>query len=204
MLLQKLLDFSLKTDSSTTHSSTNSQARISRRRRREASMPAKQSLLNRRTCAILVLLIFGAGLYPAFAGDSLYGRVTAVKSAEVVVLESGKIRYDIRMVGIDAPKQGRLARDTRLARLARQFVADLVLGKNARVRLEYRNKNGEMVCRLMTDDPVNGIKDVGVELLRAGLGRRQSKYDYKYGELAAAEDEARNAKRGLWAYTNTK
>jgi endonuclease YncB( thermonuclease family) len=164
---------------------------------------------------LLGLLAFGTGLLPALAGDSFYGRVTAVKNAEVVVLEyiaSGGPtatgpsrstvpkpgRSDIRLIGIDAPDAGGLARE------ARQFVANLVLGKNARMRFEYRNRNGEMVSRLLTDDPTIGIKDVGLELVRAGLARRQSDYDYKYGELSAAEREARTAGRGLWAQTEPR
>jgi endonuclease YncB( thermonuclease family) len=159
---------------------------------------------------LLGLLVFGTGLLPAFAGDSLYGRVTAVKSAEVVVFEYGAAggpgrsaarttgRYDLRIVGIDAPESGALARE------ARQLVADLVLGKNARMRFEYRNKNGEMLSRLFTDDPAAGIKDVGLELVRAGLAQRRPDYDYKYGELSAAEREARAAGRGLWAQTEPR
>jgi len=173
----------------------------------------------RNTGGLLGLLVFGAGLLPALAGDSFYGRVTAVKSAEVVVLESipgteggpaagsrGRStaprpgRYDVRLIGVDAPESGPAAR------AARQFLTDLVLGKNARMRFEYRNRNGEMVSRLLVDDPAaeGGIKDVGLEMVRAGVARRQSNYDYKYGELSVAEREARSARRGLWAQTEPR
>lgn len=170
----------------------------------------RSAMRKRWAGGLLGLLVFGTGLLPAFAGDSLYGRVTAVKSAEVVVFEYGAAggqgrsaarttgRYDLRLVGIDAPESGARARE------ARQFVANLVLGKNARMRFEYRNRNGEMLSRLFTDDPAVGIKDVGLELIRAGLARRQSDYDYKYGELSAAEREARAAGRGLWAQTEPR
>lgn len=138
-------------------------------------------------------LILGGGFYPVFAGDSIYGKITEVKSAEVVVLDYGSGKYNVRIVGIDAPKTKQLASE------AKEFVEKLLLGKNARMRFEYRAKNGEMVSRLQTDDPQIGIKDVGVELVKAGLARRQSNYDYKYGEMSAAENEARTTKRGLWA-----
>jgi endonuclease YncB( thermonuclease family) len=155
---------------------------------------------------LLTFLVGGTGgLCPAFAGDALSGRVTAVKSAEVVILEYGGAsgpgrsagrtagRYVVRIVGVDAPETGPLARE------AKRFVSDLVLGKDVRMRFEQRNKRGEMVSRLFTGD-----KEVGVELLRAGLARRQPNYDYKYGELSAAESEARTAKRGLWALAPPK
>ncbi len=141
----------------------------------------------------LSLLLLGSGLVPAFAGDSLYGKVTTVKSASLVVLDYGDGQYDVRLIGIDVPAAGPLAEE------GRQLLASLVLGKNARMRFEERGAKEEMLSRLFTDDPVLGIKDVGVELVKAGLAQRQKNFDYKYGELSAAETEARAAKRGLWA-----
>lgn len=136
------------------------------------------------------LLLWGV---PAFAGDSLYGKVTEVKSAELVTLDYGDGQYDVRLLGIDAPQTGPLAEE------ARKLVAGLVLGKNARIRFEGRGAREEMLSRLFTDDPVLGIKDVGLELVKAGLAQRQKDFDYKYGELSAAENEARAQKRGLWS-----
>jgi len=57
----------------------------------------------------LGLLIFGAGLWPAFAGDSLYGKVTAVKSADVVTFAYGAGQYELRLVGIEVPRKGPIA-----------------------------------------------------------------------------------------------
>lgn len=147
------------------------------------------------TAAFLGLLIFWAGLGPVFAGDSLYGKVTEVKSADVVILDYGAGQYDLKLVGIDVPKDGPIATK------ATEFVSNLVLGKNARMRFEGRTEGGEMMVRLFTDDPEIGIKEVGVELVRAGLARRQKDFDFKYGELSAAEKEAQDARRGLWAAT---
>lgn len=130
---------------------------------------------------------------PLAAGDSLWGTVTEVKSAEVVTLSYERGEYRVRIVGIQAPKEGALAD------AARAFVARLVLGKHARMRLEGRNKEGEMVSRLQTDDPEIGIKDVGYELVLAGLAQRLPGFDYKYGQLSKAEEEARKARRGIWA-----
>jgi endonuclease YncB( thermonuclease family) len=140
-------------------------------------------------CVVLAMGMRGA---PAFAADSIYGRVTAVKSADVVVFNYGKGEYVLRVIGVDPPDDERRSADSR------RFVANLVLGKNVRARIERKAPNGEMYARLYTDDPTIGIKDVGLELIRAGLARRQPTYDGKYGEMAAAEDEARNARRGIW------
>jgi endonuclease YncB( thermonuclease family) len=138
---------------------------------------------------LLALVMLGATLGPSWAGDSLYGRVTAVKGPTLVTLDYGEGSYDIRLVGIEAPR----------GEEARQFLSNLVLGKNARMRLHHRGPNNELVCRLFTDDAVIGIKEVSVLMLREGLARRIGGYDEKYGELAAAENEAKAAGRGIWA-----
>lgn len=157
-------------------------------------MPAMRWLPNGRLIGgFLGLLLIGAGFSPALAGDSLYGKVTEVKSAGLVTLDYGSGRYEVRITGIDAPREGKLAQD------ARELVAKMVLGKNARMHFERRNEKGEMVAQLSTDDPAIGIKDVGLELVKSGLVRRQKGYDYKYQELSAAEAEAQKARRGLWA-----
>jgi endonuclease YncB( thermonuclease family) len=154
----------------------------------------------RRTSRVWwTLVALGAVVAPAYAGDSLYGRVTAVKETTLVTLDWGSGTYDLRIVGVEAPKAGEPRADE-----ARQFVSSLLLGKNARMRLVRGSEHGELVCRLFTDDPVTGIQEVGVELLRAGLARRQPGYDEKYGELAAAEAEARAAGRGIWAAAQTR
>jgi endonuclease YncB( thermonuclease family) len=146
--------------------------------------------------AFLGLLILGAGHFPVFAGDSVYGKLINVKRADLVILDYGAGRYDIRIAGIEVPP-GPLAVD------AQHFVEKLVLNRNARMRLVGRAPGGDMVSQLLTDDRRFGILDVGIELLRYGLARWNQKYEYKYGELKAAEDEARKRGLGLWAPLRT-
>jgi endonuclease YncB( thermonuclease family) len=142
--------------------------------------------------AIAGLLIAGLSAAPALAGDSLYGRVIEVRGADRVVLDYGGGSYELRLVGIDVP------REKDMEKRAVELVKKLVLDKNARMRFEGRTESGEMRCRLFTDDPELGIREVAVDLVRAGLARRQEGFDFKYGELAAAEREARAEKRGVW------
>jgi len=132
-------------------------------------------------------------LAPAYAGQTIYGTVTSVKSANTMTLDYGAGHYEIRVVGIQAPAEGRTAV------AARTFVAGLVLGKKARLWFYARGPNGEMTGRLMTDDRVIGFKDVALELVRAGIVQRQKNFDYRNGELSRAEKEAQGAHRGLWS-----
>lgn len=146
-------------------------------------------------------LVLLAGVLPA-PGKSVYGKVTEVRSADVVVFNYGTGQYTVHIIGIDAPSTDSLANE------AKQFVSKLVLGKNVNMRLGSRTPNGEMVSQIYTDDPATGIKDVGLELVRAGLARRKPgdeyTFGYKYGELSAAEKEAQRARRGMWSETQPK
>src|SRR5207247_4212211 len=56
-------------------------------------------------------------------------------------------------------------------------------------------KAGEMVGKLEIEVPDQGVKDVGLELIKAGLAKRQTNYDYKYRELSAAEAERSEERR---------
>jgi endonuclease YncB( thermonuclease family) len=146
---------------------------------------------------VIGLVVFAMSLLTAFAGDSIYGKVTAVRSGDVIVLNYGSGEYVVRIVGFIAPEAGQAR-----AREATQFVSKMLLGKNARLRFERKAPNGEMLGRMYTDDlkgDPKGIRDVTTELLRAGLVRRAPNYNDKTGELAAAEKEAQAAQRGLWA-----
>lgn len=139
--------------------------------------------------ALLLLCAPGS----ARAGDSLYGRITAVKAPDLITLDYGAGSYDIRLAGIDVPQ------DRASANEAMQFVSRMLLNKNARLRFDGRTPDGEMVGRILTDDPDFGIKDIGVEMVRSGLALRETNYrGYVYGEMAAAEAEARQAQRGFW------
>ena len=150
-------------------------------------------MIKRYSGLFLGLFILLTVSSPALGGDSMYGTVTEVKSAEVVTFDYGEGKYQVRIIGIEAPSNGALARR------AKQFLTNLVLNKKVRLRFDHRTPNGEMVCRVFTDDTGTGIKEVGVELLKAGFAQRQKGYDYKYGELSAAEDVAKKARRGVWA-----
>jgi len=146
-----------------------------------------------RVIGALLALATGFCARAAIGGDSLWGKVVAVKAPDLVTIDIGTGQLDVRIVGIDAPREGRRMED------AKRMVSDLVLGKNARLRLEYRGKNKEYVGRLQTDEGEGVIRDVGLELVRAGMVQRQPRFDYKYRELSGAEDEAKRAKRGMWA-----
>jgi len=140
-----------------------------------------------RAAGRLLLFVFA---FPLLAGDKFEGRVIEVKSGAVVTVETDAARYDVKIIGIVPPQEGRMASE------AHQRVSTLVLGKLIRVRYFRRELDGTMLGQIYVGLP--GI-DVGIELLRAGLVQKQPEFDFPKGEFAAAEQQARRAKRGLWA-----
>lgn len=140
----------------------------------------------------LAMLVALVTLTAGFSlGDSLFGRVTAVRSADLVVFAHPTGSYNLRLVGIVVPK------DRASADRAALFVRNMVLGKPARLRNEGRTREGELRARLFTADA--NIREVAVELVRAGMVSKAANFDFKYGELGSAQKEAQSARRGLWA-----
>lgn len=79
------------------------------------------------TAGFLGFLILWSGFFLTSAAKSLYGKVTAVRSADVVLFDYGTGQYVIRILGVEVPKEGPIAQQ------ALEFVSKMVLGKNARI-----------------------------------------------------------------------
>jgi endonuclease YncB( thermonuclease family) len=147
----------------------------------------------RRLTAALALAALP--LMSAHAGDSFVGRVTAVKSANVITMQQGDIVYDVRINGIVVDKNATLARE------ARNALSRLVLDQTVRLRFD-KLIDGQMTGRIKIGaigKPEETVRDAGVELVRAGVVRADASYPkYRYGQMQSAEDEARLNRRGLW------
>jgi hypothetical protein len=147
----------------------------------------------RRLTAAMALAVLP--LMSAHAGDSFVGRVTAVKSANLITMQQGDIVYDVRINGIVVDK------DAALARQARNVLTTLVLDRTVRLRFD-KLIDGQMTGRIRIGGigkPEEPVKDAGVELVRAGVVRADAAYPkYRYGQMQAAEAEARQARRGVW------
>ncbi len=148
----------------------------------------------------LVGLVVTVCLAPsAGAGEWQWGRVTALKAAEVVAFEGSGADYDVRLLGVDAPEPGQPFADE-----AQRFLQGRLLGETVRLRVSHRNAQGELVARVLWG-PDGGQVDVGLELVRAGLAWREPAVRYKPlrkgepDELSAAEQQAREQRAGLWS-----
>jgi len=129
---------------------------------------------------------------------TLSGRVVGVHDGDTItVLDANRTQYKIRLAGIDAPESKQA-----FGNRSKQNLSDLVFGKDVAVEWDKRDRYQRVVGVVLVDG-----HDVNLEQVRAGMAwwyrqyaKEQIPDDRRLYELA--ENEARAAKRGLWADAN--
>jgi endonuclease YncB( thermonuclease family) len=146
----------------------------------------------RRTLSVCALLL----AVPAFAGVFLGNVVIVVDGDTLVVRDERAVRREVRLAGIDAPELRQTCRDA--------DGRDWSCGAAARMRLAGLVAKGWMSCtpqgedrygRLLATCSSGAVADIGAALVRDGYAVNYSRYTSDY---AAAEHEARAARRGVW------
>ncbi len=105
----------------------------------------------------------------------------------------------VRLWGVDAPEGRQVCQDDagqsfRCGDVARDQLVSLIAGRPVDCRLMDRDTYGRMVAQCSVDG-----RDLGEAMVRAGWAVEYRQFSR--GAYAAAEVEARTAKRGLWAGT---
>lgn len=136
--------------------------------------------------ACLVLVASSAG-----AGESWIGKVVGVSDGDTVTVLHDRTPVKIRLHGVDAPEKAQP-----FGEQARQFTSGLVFGRQVRVEVLSRDKYGRSVGRIHLLAPERSLQQ---ELLTAGLAWWYRQYSPRDTRLAALEEQARKARRGLWA-----
>ena len=131
-------------------------------------------------------------LLPAVAIADFAGLVVGITDGDTIkVMHNGKAEK-IRLHGIDCPEKGQP-----YGTKAKQFTSQLVFGKEVTVK-DYGLDNNRYK-RTLGEIVLHDGRVVNEELLRAGLAWWYRKYVPNRVDLAALEEEARTARRGLWA-----
>lgn len=157
--------------------------------------------------ALFVLLILACGWTNATAQQAaqsnkvqlvIEGKVIRVSDGDTIaVLDKDNKQHKIRFQGIDAPESKQ-----DFGQAAKENLSKLVFGKQVTVTWEKVDKYGRTVGKVLLDG-----KDVNIEQVKAGLAWHYKKYEEEQPpedrvSYAAAEAEARAAKRGLWQDPN--
>ena len=115
-------------------------------------------------------------------------RVVSVHDGDTLrAIDASKTEHKVRLLGIDAPEIGQP-----FGAVSRDRLTSLTKGKSVEVSFDERDRYGRVLARLEVD----GL-DVNHQMVTDGLAWHFTRYSND-AALAAAESEARAAKRGLW------
>lgn len=135
------------------------------------------------------------------------GEVVRVISGDrITLLDASGIERDIRLAEIDAPEiaDDQNQSEQPFAKESRECLKDLIGGKQVRVLWSELDDDSRILgCVFMTDERGREIW-VNLAMVKAGFAWHfidRKKWAPSWGphEMAAAQADAKEAKRGLWA-----
>ncbi|MDP3211912.1 thermonuclease family protein [Methylotenera sp.] len=140
-----------------------------------------------------LLLSVALSLSTMAYAETITGRVVGVSDGDTLtILDQSNTQFKIRLAAIDAPEKAQP-----FGQRGKQKLSDLCFGKSANVQVistdRYGRSVGEVDCAGVNANEV---------MVQSGLAWVYRKYDKGYGHLYGLEDDARNARRGLWADDN--
>jgi len=126
------------------------------------------------------------------ASHTFHAKVAGVIDGDTIhVVDDHSVPFTIRLDGIDCPESGQP-----FGGVARRFVRAAAFDRNVEIRVVDRDAHQRLVARVSVDG-----QDLSTQLLRAGLAWHYTEYSHD-AALASAEQDARQAKRGLWSESN--
>ena len=127
------------------------------------------------------------------AGTEYLGKVIGIADGDTFTLLVGREQLRIRLAEIDTPEKGQP-----YGNRARQALSELIYDKTVRVVEIDHDRYGRVVGRVYV-----GSIDVNAEMVRRGAAWVYRKYA-KDPSLYELENEARSARRGIWALPETE
>lgn len=136
--------------------------------------------------SILAAIVF---IPVGFAYADITGNVVAVADGDTLTVLRDREQIKVRLAEIDAPEKAQA-----FGSRSKQSLSDLCFGKMATLGDSGKDRYGRTLARVYCD----GI-DTNAEQVRRGMAWVYRKYAPKDSPLYAVENEARAARRGLWA-----
>lgn len=139
--------------------------------------------------SIILLILFSGSVYSA---EPIEGRVVGVHDGDTLtLLVAGNQQIKVRLAQIDAPES-----DQAFGQKSRQALAEMVFNKSVLVEMETVDKYGRTVGTVFV-----GGMDVNKNQVARGMAWVYRKYAHDKA-LVQIEDNARQARAGLWADPN--
>lgn len=121
-------------------------------------------------------------------------RCVGVKDGDTVaVLTEQQQEITVRLFGIDAPEKKQPYGER-----ARQFLSDIIFGKTVQVVPRNRDRYGRLVADILLED----ARRVNELVVQAGMAWWYRTYAPNDTVLRQLEQQAKNAKTGLWKDPN--
>jgi micrococcal nuclease len=117
------------------------------------------------------------------------GLVVGVTDGDTITVLRDTHPSAVRLVGIDAPEKRQA-----YGQAAKQFAASLAFGQTVMVRVSGRDRDARLLGEVILPDG----RSLNQELVRAGFAWWFRRYSRDL-TLAHLEEEAREARLGLWA-----
>lgn len=143
---------------------------------------------------IILSCVFAFLSFAQTALAAIEGKVIAITDGDTLkVVDHKNIQHKIRLVEIDTPEKGQP-----YGQKAKDALSDLVFGKMVRVDVVTTDKYGRLVGHIYLND-----LHVNKEMVRLGAAWAYRQY-LKDKSFLDIEEEARAAKRGLWALSEAQ
>jgi len=123
------------------------------------------------------------------------GRVVRIADGDTItVLDGINAQHRIRLQGIDAPESNQA-----FGTQSKKNLSDMIFDREVTVEYEKTDQYGRLVGKILLDG-----RDINLEQVKTGMAWHYKEYQREQSPVdrelyARAEDEARNARRGLWA-----
>ncbi len=143
-----------------------------------------------RIAAFLFLLPLQALITPSY---TLKGKAVRIVDGDTFDLLVDKTTHRIRLAGIDAPEKGQ-----DFGTASKQLLGTLCAGTIVTVVVTDTDRNKRKIAEVYTEQKLW----VNKEMIAKGMAWHYKKYSTNK-ELAAAEEQARKQKAGLWSMKNS-
>jgi len=145
-----------------------------------------------------ICLLFLASIACTALGSEIVGQVVGVADGDTItVLVDGHDSVKVRLAGIDAPEKAQP-----FGAVSKRHLSDRVFGRPVTVEWTKKDRYGRVIGRVLADG-----EDVCLDQVRSGLAWHYKHYasEQAAGQrtaYAAAEEQARQEKAGLWSQPN--
>ena len=142
----------------------------------------------------IVFVLISSLVYSYVQADTVTGNIVRIIDGDtVVVLDSNKVQYKIRLMGIDAPEKKQA-----YGKKSKDNLSDLVAGKFVVVEYDKLDRYQRIIGKIQLSG-----EDINLEQISSGMAWHYKKYQGEQSQVdrikySEAEVDARNTKRGLW------